>query len=549
MAKATPIDPKLEAALDAAIWHPDRPVDYKPLREGYLIIRDEQESFVPFTYNPIQAHYETQEGRRDIVVKPRKIGFTTRWLAKNFIKAITTEGHQGLAFTYDDEEAQYMGGILHRFYELLPKGAAPKKGTDTLTALSFPVLDSSIEIQSSGGRRKGRGRTPSDILLDEFAQYDENAAIDIFSSVVNSAPLWTPVTIQSTPRGIGNEFHRQFVRAENGESPFKAHFYPWMWLSQKHSIVANSPLLDNMPQLRKALEFTDEERRLLEIWNAQHPDLLLNEDNIRWRRYKAAEDPDKFKQEYPENAVDCFLATTDTVFETASLSPWVQRANAPLSTDRNGTLKVWKRPQPGQAYCAGVDCGEGIQGRDNSVLVIGTVLGEVVLVLAGIYDQMEMAQMAYELLGSYNEAFVVNERQAGFTFQLTLHNMGYKNIYRHQENTDGPRIGASRTMPALGFPTTLTSKMLLINTMRAALKSDSFQCPDVQTLRELVEFKRHKDGTYGAPVGVDSHDDRAMAAMLYLYAISVGERSTPQTKRKLADQGSRISSPPAGVFA
>ena len=544
MAKVVTIDPKLEEAIGLATDG-----DLTAFRERYMIIRDETENFVPFVYNSIQAHYETQEGRRDIVVKPRKIGFTTRWLATHFIRTITTEGYQALAFTYDDEEAQYMGGILHRFYELLPKGGQSKLGTDTLTAMSFPEMDSSIEIQSSGGRRKGRGRTPSAILLDEFAQYDENAAVEIFSSVVNSAPLWTPVTIQSTPRGIGNEFHRQFVRAENGESPFKAHFYPWMWLPQKHSIAMDSHLIDNMPQLRKPLEFTLEEQTLLETWNGQHSDLILAEDNIRWRRYKAAEDPDKFFQEYPENSIGCFLATTDTVFETAALSPWLQRARPPMETDRNGTLKVWKRPQPGQAYCIGVDCGEGLRGRDNSVAVIGTTYGEVVLVLAGIYDQMEMAQLVYELGMKYNEAFVLNERQAGFTFQLTLHNMGYKNLYRHQENTDRPRPGPQRTLPALGFPTTQTSKMLLINTMRAALKSDSFQCPDVQTLRELVEFKRHKDGTYGAPVGVDSHDDRAMAAMLYLYAISVSERSSPQTKRRLESQGHRTSSVPEGVFS
>ena len=541
--KAKQVDPKHEEAIASAVKG-----DLKPLREGYLIIRDEQENFVPFIYNSIQAHYDTQRGRRNITVKPRKIGFTTKWIAMSYLKAWTQEGYQALAFTYDDEEAQYMGSILRRFHDMLPKGAQPKLGTDTLTAMSFPRMDSAIEIQSSGGKRKARGRTPSDILLDEFGQYDETVAAGIWSSVVNSAPLWTNIDVQSTPTGIGTEFHRQFVRAENGESPFKAHFYPWMWLPQKHRIAIDSPFTENMPQLRRLLEFTLEEQTLLETWNSQHPDLLLDEDNIRWRRYKAAEDPDKFAQEFPENSIACFLATTDTVFETVALSPWLQRARAPIETDRNGTLKIWKRPQPGQAYCVGVDCGEGIQGRDNSVAVVGTTYGEVVLVLAGIYDQMEMAQLVYELAGKYNEAFVVNERQAGFTFQLTLHNMGYKSLYRHQENADRPRIGVQRTLPALGFPTTQTSKMLLINTMRAALKSDGFQCPDVQTLRELVEFKRHKDGTYGAPVGVDSHDDRAMAAMLYLYALSVSERSTPQTKRRLDVQGQRTSAVPAGVF-
>ena len=542
MAEPVKIDPKLEEAIRLATQG-----NLKPFREQCLIIRNEQEQFIPFVYNSIQTHYEAVKSLRDIVVKPRKIGFTTRWLGRALAMALTSEGYQGLAFTYDDKEAQYMGGILRRFYEFLPK-PLPKLGTDTLTALSFPSMDSSIEIQSAGGRRKGRGRTPSDILVDEYGQNDESVAVDIFTSVVNAAPLWVPVTIQSTPTGIGTEFHRQFVRAENGESTFTAHFYPWMWLSQKHRISETNPIIADMKWLRGTLEFTSEEYTLLDTWNVQHPELLLDEDNIRWRRYHAAEDPDKFKAEYPENSVDCFLSTTDTVFQTSHLSSWIQRVKLPLETDLNGTLKIWKRPQRGQAYCIGVDCGEGIAGRDNSVAVIGTTLGEVVLVLAGIYDQMEMAQMVYDLAGRYNEAFVVNERQAGFTFQLTLHNMGYKNLYRHQESENRGRRGVQTNLPALGFPTSQASKMLLINTMRAALKSDSFQCPDIQTLRELVEFKRHKDGTYGAPVGVDSHDDRAMAAMLYLYAILVSERSTPQVKRRLDASPGRVLTYPSEVF-
>ncbi len=534
------IDPKLEAAIVSAVQG-----DYRPFQEGYLIIRDEHESFVPLTYNHIQEHYEAHETLRDIVVKARKIGFTTRWMGKHFPRAIMTEGYQALAFTYDEDEAEYMFGIANRFYEMLPKGTPPRKGKDTGTAMGFPKIDSGIDVQSSGGRRKGRGRTPSAILLDEFAQYDENVAVDIFSSVVNSAPLWVPITIQSTPRGIGNEFHRQFVRAENGESTFKAHFYPWMWLPEKHRITEESATLAAHEWLKGTLEYTDEERLLLETWNAAHPDLLLDQDNIRWRRYKAAEDPDTFKQEYPENSVDCFLATTDSVFDTKLLTPWVQRAHPPLFTDRNNTLKVWKRPQPGQAYCIGVDCGEGIVGRDNSAAEIGTVRGEVVAVLAGIYDQVEFAQMVYEIGMQYNEAFVLNERQGGFTFQLTLHNMGYKNLYRHVDQTAAIR---SKAEPALGFPTSTASKGLLINTMRAALKSDGFQCPDIQTLREMVEYKRHKDGTYGAPVGVDSHDDRAMASMMYLQAIAVCERTPARVKRGMG-AGRTILSYPTGALA
>ena len=504
----------------------------RPFIEFFLIIRDEHDEYVPFKHNTIQAHYETVKSLRNVIVKPRKIGFTTRWLAEHFAKMVVTPGYQVLALTYDEDEAEYMFGIVHRFYDHIPKKLQPRLGKDTGRAMSLPRMDSSLTIQSAGGRRKGRGRTPSAILLDEFGQYDEAAAVEVFSSVVNSAPLHTEITIQSTPKGIGNEFHRQFVRADHGTSAFKAHFYPWMWLPEKHRLATDDPLVLDKSWLLGELEFTGEEINLVQSWNEQHPDMLIGQDHIRWRRYKIAEDPYTFKQEYPENKVACFLATTQTVLDSELLSFWMQRARPALHTDLGGRLKVWRRPQPGTAYCIGVDCGEGIPGRDNSVAVVGTTGGEVVSVLAGILDQAEMAQLVHDIGRQYFDAFVLNERQGGFTFQRDLYNMGYKNLYRHDEAREVGRRVVNTSRNPLGFPTTTASKMQLITRMRNALKSDSFQCPDADTLQELMEFKRHDDGTYGAPVG--AHDDRAMAAMLYLKAVEESGRTSTAVRQVMA---------------
>ena len=504
----------------------------RPFMDNFLIIRGEDDEYIPFHHNTIQAHYETAKTLRNVIVKPRKIGFTTRWLAEHFTKMLVTPGYETLALTFDEDEAEYMFGIVRRFYDHLPKNRQPKLGKDTGRAMSFSRVDSSMTIQSAGGRRKGRGRTPSAILLDEFAHYDEAVAVDVYSSVVNSAPLHTEITIQSTPLGIGNEFHRQFLRAEQGSSTFKSHFYPWMWLPEKHRLATDDRLVLDKPWLRGELEFSDEEINLVQSWNEQHPDMLMGQDHIRWRRYKIAEDPYTFKQEYPENKVACFLATTETVLDSERLNFWMQRAKPPLHREMNGHLKVWRRPQPGTAYCIGVDCGEGIPGRDNSAAIVGTVNGEVVAVLCGIIDQAEMAQLVHDIGNDYFGAFVLNERQGGFTFQRDLYNMGYKHLYRHDEAKEVGRRAVSTSRNPLGFPTTTASKMQLITRMRNALRSDSFQCPDAETLQELMEFKRHNDGTYGAPVG--AHDDRAMAAMLYLKAVEESGRTSVAVRQAVA---------------
>lgn len=516
----------LELALEQACQK-----DIRPLMEQFFIIRDEKEAYVPFVYNTVQAHYSAAVRTRNIIVKPRKVGFSTQWIAEQVAMMLVTPGYQALAFTYDEDEAEYLFGIARRIYDSLPAGTQPHLGKDSGRAMSIPSLDSSLEIYSSGGRRKGRGRTPSSILLDEFAQYDDNVAVDIFTAVVNSAPLWVPVTILSTPRGIGNEFHRQFVRAEAGETPFKAHFYPWMWLGEKHQIAIDSPLVADKSWLQGELEYTEEELGLIESWNSQHSDMPIGQDHIRWRRYKHAEDSFGAKQEYPEDSVSCFLATTDALFDSDVIGQAMQSTRPPMHTEMNGKLKVWRRPVSGMAYCVGVDCGEGIPGRDNSVAVFGDMYGQVVAVLCGIIDQAEMAQLVYDMAKEYHGAFVLNERQGAFTFQRDLHNMGYKNIYRHDEAGMEGRRRKTVSQTPLGFPMSTSSKGTLIAGMRNALKSRGFLCPDIETMREIMEYQRHRDGTYGAPVG--SHDDRAMASMLYLRALEECIRVPQRVKRDI----------------
>jgi len=474
---------------------------------------------VPFKFNRIQEHYYENMSVRDIKNKPRKIGFTTLELGIHYTNAILLPEYQFLALTYDNEEAEYMSRIIHTFHENIPEGLRPVTDGDSARSMSFVKSNSSIDVQTAGGRRKGRGRTPSAVLLDEFAQYDEIEQEEIYTAVVNSAPPHAPIRIQSTPKGIGNMFHSQFTDAKNGLTNWKPFFYAWMWLAEKHSLAEGSNFA--LPEDRGVLAYTEEEQQLLTSWNEAHPDILVGMDNIRWRRMKIREQGAGFKQEWPEDDVSCFLATTETVFPTEDLNRLVARAHEAVDTRLSGHWRIFRRPESGQRYVIGVDCGSGIVGRDNSAGVIGTVNGEVVGVIAGIYGETEFAQIITDAAIEYNTAFIINERQNAFTFQhVVLNNLGYRNIYRHR---DGAGFKPEHDLP-LGFPTTggvSGNKSRLIEAMRVALQSDGFRCPDMETLRELVEYKRHKDGSYGAPAG--RHDDRAMAAMLYL----VGMQSQP----------------------
>lgn len=507
--------------------------------ERYLIIRDEGGNLIPFHYNRVQSDYDAHRSVRDIKNKPRKIGFSTQTLAEFYTFAITIPEFEGMILHYDSEEAAALFRIIRRFHDNLPDKLRPTPDTDRSNALGFPVLNSIVEVQTAGGRRKGRGRTPSALLIDEFAHYDDSVAEEIYTSIVNSMPIEAPIVMQSTPNGVGNKFYSTFVEAINRQNNWRAHFYPWMFMPEKYALPYGSSFALEADQGEFA--YTNEEDVLINSWNAEHPDMSIGMDNIRWRRLKISEQKERFKQEFPEDPISCFIATTETVLDTIALNKLIAVARKSIEQRLSGNYRIWRKPASGQQYCIGVDCGEGIQGRDNSVAIIGTNAGRVDAVISGIYGQTEFAQLVHDAAIEYNLAFVLNERQGAFTFQHVLYNnLGYKNVYKHREGSKNPLDAP------LGLPTTggeKGSKMRMIEQMRTALQAGSFLCEDLEVLRELVEFKRQKDGSYGAPAG--SHDDKAMASMLYLLACD-----NKPTYGQLANPGrSRIAVHyPEGVF-
>ncbi|MAH48022.1 hypothetical protein CMI37_19525 [Candidatus Pacearchaeota archaeon] len=496
--------------------------DGKPRRliENFFMIRDEHDEIVPFKYNDIQSNYDETSTLRDVKNKPRKIGFSTQSMAEAYAFSIAIPNFEVLALTYDDEETSYLFGMVDTFHENMPEILRPKPTAHSTTHMEL-LNKSSLTVQTAGGKRKGRGRTPSYVLLDEMAQYDETQQEEIYTSIMGSVPPWARVRIQSTPKGIGNKFHSLYTGALDGTEVWSPFFYPWMWMPEKHTLELGSQ--HALGHDRGHLNYTQDEQNLIERWNAEHPEHPINEDNIRWRRMRQSDLKETFGQEFPEDDITCFIATSETVFPTDELNMLVSIAREPLHTQMDGDWKTWRRPEPGRHYCIGVDCASGIVGRDYSGATIGTDDGEVVATIKGYYGETEMARIVYDAAMMYNEAFVLNERQNAYEFQRVLtQDLNYKNVYRHRDNAGFQK--PERDLP-LGFPTTGGGTMAggnknrLIETMRTALKSDGFRCPDKAMLRELVEYKQHRDGTFGAPKGKGKHDDMAMSAMLYLLGL------------------------------
>jgi biotin carboxyl carrier protein len=243
---------------------------------------------------------------------------------------------------------------------------------------------------------------------------------------------------------------------------------------------------------------------------------------IKWRREKIRDLGQRFKQEYPENEVDCFLASARGVFDQVALRKAVARIAAQPAPAKVASLKraagdtpvapahlsVWAAPIAGRVYVIGADVGEGVAGGDASTAcVIDRTSGAQVAELHGRIAPDRFAQQLNLLGRWYNRAMLAVERNNhGHSTLNTLRNVcRYPRLYYHV------RYDAMRqASPMLGWPTDQATKPILVDDLAAAISQEALIMRSGGLVDECRTFVVHNDGSQGAEVG--QHDDRVIAA-------------------------------------
>jgi hypothetical protein len=454
------------------------------LAGSLLRVRGRSGQDVPLIPNRVQREYERQRGARNIVLKARQMGISTWVTGRLFLKTITHPGTLTVQVAHTQEAAESLFRIVHRFVEHLPErelGRALRTSKSNVRQIAFPALDSEYRVESAADPNAGRGLTITNLHCSEVARWTGEAA-ETLQGLRAAMPPAGELVLESTPMGAGGCFWREWQEAPS--TGMVRHFFPWWW----------EPAYVGAAVCETAL--TEVERRLMQ----QHG---LSHAQIGFRRQLIANFRGLAKQEYAEDANECFLSSGECVFDREAMDRCERQLRTPIAARLGEQLRIWYPPIPGRAYLVAADpAGGGSDGDFSAVQVLemetGLQCAELVSRMGGYELALEITRLAEE----YNGALVVVERNnhgSGILAYLT----GVCHC-PHIYERDGQ----------LGWLTSQLTRPEMVGKLAATLLGNPGIFSSERLLKECRTFVRHRSGKAAAQHG--EHDDCVMAMAMAL---------------------------------
>lgn len=452
-----------------------------------LKVRNKRGHLVPLQANAAQRAYSENAGRKNIVLKARQMGVTTWVAARFFIATITRPGTLTVQVAHDQESAEEIFKIVHRFWANLPerlRTGALRRSRANVRQMSFPALDSEYRVETAADPEAGRGLTIQNLHCSEVARWPGDAAATLASLRAALTPGGEMV-MESTPRGADGCFYEEWMRAE--ETGTVRHFFPWWWESEYRS------------PLRETVALSEEELRLQAVFG-------LDEEQIGYRRELQANFRGWMRQEYAEDAESCFLASGDCYFDVSAIDDRMRQLSIEGVEPVRGRAEFLP-PVQGREYVIGADpAGGGSEGDFCCAQVLDVKSS---MQCAESHAKMSTIEFAHELIGlsdRYHRAMIAVERNNhGHGVLAHLQQMGCERIFEQKNQAGWLTTGASRPRMLAEFAAAFAEAPELVNSLRL--------------LREMRSFVRNKEGRSAAQSG--SHDDCVMAM-----AVALGARGS-----------------------
>lgn len=448
--------------------------------------------------NRAQREYSRRATKRNIVLKARQVGITTYIAARYFIQTITKPGTLTVQVAHSDESAQAIFNIVHRFWENLPNSRVRRgalvKSRSNIRQIIFPRLDSEYRVETADANA-GRGMTIHNLHCSEVSRWPRGA-VETLASLRAAVVPDGEIAVESTPNGASGLFFEEWDKAE--EKGYTTHFFPWWYETSYKEDVKKKPV--------GAL--TEEEKTLVE----QHG---LSDEQIAWRRWRWKMMRGQAKQEYAEDAVSCFLASGECVFEFEKIAEAAAKRAPMVETEDNGRLQVWFPPLESRQYIIGVDAaGGGTEGDYACAQVIERGWALQCAELHGHFPPYELARRLVKLGQRYKNALIAVERNNhGYGVLAHLKDLKYENLFEQ---------GGQE-----GWLTSVVTRPAMIENLAAVLqeKAELFHSP--RLLQEMKTFVRHADGHSAAAEG--AHDDCVMAMAI---ALAVRREDAGRVRRR-----------------
>lgn len=243
--------------------------------------------------------------KRVIILKPRQVGSSTFLkFALTLWPATTRSDWRSLIITHKKKLARKFLRDIRLAYDYLPEDKKPDLQDDSVNRISFPELRSSIEVASFETGMKGSGAELGEnyqaIYGSELADPRcRDEVIEMIFPAVEQGIFW----VDSTPKGRARWFYNTWQAQKQGDSEFVGFFYPWYRHEEEYTSKAP-----------KGFQPEDEEEEDLIALHGLTPGQIV------WRRKTIRTiGRERFREQYPENDVDCFLFSGSPCFNQAKL--------------------------------------------------------------------------------------------------------------------------------------------------------------------------------------------------------------------------------------
>lgn len=455
----------------------------------------------------LQRRYEAikrlavQRGRqpRFLLLKPRRGQFTTYEQGRSYAKAVESPRTQVVTLAHTQSATQRIFNMVHRFHQ--HDSEALKLIGESKSSLSF-ANGSQFFIGTAGSRGFSRGDTLTRFHGSEVAYWcaGPNSIADVQSlmSGITAAASYGEIVLETTANGC-EWFKAEYEDAKRGLNDWNAVFFPW-WDDPLNQLPASAYSAEELSDT-----LTEEEKSLITRFQ-------LSFAQIAWRRQKKREFKHLFPQEYPENDVECFLASGTAFFDVGTIMRLIK--TVPSDYERKpirvasaegegaslGYRVTWEAPIKGEKYVAGCDTSEGLMGQDpNGVGILHKRSGKQVASIHGIFKPRVLADLCVAICREYNDAYLGIERE----------NHGHAVLQRVlQLEYSGKHLLHYFKDERPGWSTNAETRPVMLDELSDALIANAIIVNDCDFLSECNSFRLQDNQKYAADPG--AHDDTVM---------------------------------------
>ena len=495
---------------------------------------------------------------RVILLKARQMGLSTIVEAICYWWTSTNKHQTAVIIGHEDTSAKNLYMMFRRYYDNSNPIFKPSVKYNTRSDLTFERYDdggnqvglgSVIKTATAKNTSAGRSDTVQFLHASEVGEWENGE--ELIASLMQTIPDLpnTFIFLESTAKGKGNYFHKEWRNAEKGENNFVPFFFPW-WLIDEYEVYDD----EDIGTLSEYEEFLISLfKKGFNTFSGDHYAVTEEQyiPKIKFYRRKSkdfASDPTRMYQEYPSVAKEAFVASGANVFPVLELEKMEHQTLEVdeydyynLKTGDNhedyildrieydprvedftavAPLKVFDLPEPGKEYVIGADVAEGLKNGDFSVAeVVETTSMKTVARWRGHCDPDRFGEILGALGALYNHALIgVEVNNHGLTTVQKLRDTYYTNLYKREKGYDED---FEEPTSNLGWKTDVRTKRLAIDDLIRIIREGLNEEKDIVFVEEAFAFVRDIRGRMNAEEG--EHDDTVMAKAITFQLFNWGD--------------------------